>query len=442
MSSVSVSQLLDGVKSTLEGEFANVHVVGEISNLSKSTAGHWYFTLSDEDASVSCALFRMDALRNPLIQRIKDGEKIEITGPISVYKKRGTFQVIVRRLKPHGQGNLALQFEKLKQKLMQQGLFKDEHKKSIPRYPQKIAVITAPRGAALQDFLNIIERRSHWFGITVIPAIVQGDDSPRSLIRALKNAQQLGDIDLIVLTRGGGSMEDLWSFNDEALAHEIFNCEIPIISAVGHQVDFTLCDFVADHRCETPSAAAEFISQPQVEIKRNMRLLGQRLVSTIERRYFRARQRLSELSPEILKSSLKDSMNLAEQALSQFDPQRLGYAVEKSIDVRKNELERLNMSRRFYELTRAHEHHMTMDEQLNRLKHSVSLSLKESDAKLNTFSKVLKSLDPNNVLERGYSYITSNSGQVVQDAIEFKRLPSDEKLQIHFADGTGNVLKE
>src|SRR5665647_366517 len=267
LEAATVSDLLSSIKDVLENHFHEVMVQGEVSNLSPSTSGHWYFSLSDDKASISCALFKMDALRNPLIRSLKDGDKIIIFGPLSVYSKRGTFQILAKRIMPAGAGQLKLQFERLKAKLSAEGLFDLDIKKILPTFPQKIAVITAEHGAALQDFLNVIKRRSLWLDIIIIPALVQGDGAPRSLISALKKAQNLDGVDVVVLTRGGGSMEDLWAFNDEELVRTIAACPIPVVSAVGHQVDFTICDYVSDFRSETPTAAAETLSQPHTERK-------------------------------------------------------------------------------------------------------------------------------------------------------------------------------
>ena len=273
----SVSEVIFNIKRLLEGEFRTVSVEGEISNLSHSSSGHWYLTLSDSDSSLSAAVFKMDALRNPLMKSLKNGDKVICSGSIGVYNKRGTFQLIVKRISPVGKGDLKEQFEMLKRKLAAEGLFDPQIKKEIPTLPNRIAVITAKGAAALQDFLNIIDRRTQWYDILLSPALVQGDAAPASLRKALFNvikysmdAPEDKKIDVIVFTRGGGSMEDLWAFNDEGLAWDIFNCPIPVISAVGHQVDTTICDMVSDLRCETPSAAAEVLSSAQAEIKETL----------------------------------------------------------------------------------------------------------------------------------------------------------------------------
>ncbi|MEX1099239.1 MAG: exodeoxyribonuclease VII large subunit, partial [Bacteriovoracaceae bacterium] len=248
LKTLTVADLVFGIKSNLESQFRQVLVEGEVSNISRTVAGHVYFTLSDERACVSCALFRADALRNAIIRKIKAGDRILVVGSLGVYAKRGVFQIVAKRLSPAGKGNLAFQFELLKEKFSKLGYFDAQIKQTVPKFPKRIALITAPYGAALQDFLKVMKRRSLWHDIVIVPAVVQGEESPASVVEALKNAQALKDVDVIVLTRGGGAMEDLWSFNHESVVEQIHQCEIPVISAIGHEVDTTLADFVADLR--------------------------------------------------------------------------------------------------------------------------------------------------------------------------------------------------
>jgi exodeoxyribonuclease VII large subunit len=441
MNSHTVSELIHQIKSLLEGEFVSTNVTGEISNLSRSSAGHWYFNLSDESASISCALFRMDAARNPMINKVKDGDQVKVIGPISVYQKRGTFQILVRKIQPAGVGNLLLQFEQLKARLNQKGYFEASSKKTIPKYPKKIAVITAKGAAALADFLNVMERRCLWYDIVLVPAVVQGEHSANSLLKAMKKAQQINDVELIVLTRGGGSMEDLWSFNDEGLVEEIFKCQIPVISAVGHQVDFTLCDFVSDHRSETPSAAAEFISQPQTQLKKQIRHLTHRLSQLTNENLYYANNQLSQYSVETLKTLLRDFIYQNKVKLDQYNSSQLLRSLEGTLKLKTKKLDRLNIGSRFYEVTRLHEHHMNLDDMYSRIKHSVTSLLRDYKNQVNTSHKLLANMDPKNVLKRGYTYLESDSGQVVSNTIELKKINSQDTMKIHFHDGVAKVRK-
>ena len=301
----SVTEVVSSIKNSLEKEYFNLTILGEVSNLSLSSAGHYYFNLSDKNCSISCALFKMDALRNPAIRKIKNGAKVLLRGPISVYAKRGTFQVICKSIIPYGEGDLKAQFDFLKEKLNSQGYFDPQKKQLIPTLPTRIAIITALQGAALQDFLNIMKRRSFHYQVTIVPSIVQGDDCPRSLIKALTKVEKVGGFDVVVLARGGGSMEDLWGFNDEELVKKIFSMSIPTISAIGHQIDYTLSDYVCDMRCETPSAAAEILSQGQTQVIQNLKVAGKSLKNSFKIFKSDVLGRLQGVSPKYLRNSIQ-----------------------------------------------------------------------------------------------------------------------------------------
>lgn len=414
----SVSELVGSIKDVLEDQFHEIMVQGEVTNLSPSAAGHWYFTLSDEEASISCALFKGDALRNPLIRSLKDGDKIVIAGPISVYQKRGTFQIIAKRILPAGEGQLKLQFDRLKAKLSHEGLFDLEKKKIIPQFPKRIAVITAPHGAALQDFLNVMERRTIWNDILIVPAVVQGQDSARSLVAALKRAQEIGGIDVIVLTRGGGSLEDLWSFNDETLVRAIDACPIPVISAVGHQVDFTLCDYAADFRAETPTAAAETLSQPQTELKARLNFC------------------VTHLKSDLFK--LFQSVQLMGQ---RFHPREMMGLIWQKLQKAQKDLSQIRLRDRAPELLGLHEDSQRLDELILRLQHASTMKTARSKERIERLDHVLRALNPDNVLGRGYTYLKTNTGKVVSSFSEYEKLSHGEGFDIQFQDGKGQASR-
>ena len=421
-----VSQIVGEIKNLLEGEFANVSIEGEITNLSLSSAGHWYFTLSDKDSALSAALFKMDALRNPQMRNIKDGDKVIVVGDISVYPKRGTFQVIVKRIVPVGVGDLKEQFEKLKRKLAAEGLFDMDKKKPIPAMPKRVAIITAQRGAALQDFINIYKRRSIWMDLLVIPSVVQGADAPRSIRASLHNVLKYSmeappekKIDLIVFARGGGSLEDLWAFNDEGLAYDIFNCPIPTISAIGHEVDFSISDFVADLRSETPSAAAEVITHHQTMIKEKMLTLKSRLKSVMAIKMSRLENRLKHAHPHNI----------------------LNILLSKLASLQKR-LVRCDIQKRLHELTKVHEFYIELDENLTRMQQYMKEYFKELKHKLEKSRDVLKVLNPKNVLERGYGYVETDHGKVVGSTSDFDHLPKTAVLSLHFYDGKRKIRSD
>ncbi len=418
MQAASVSDLVVSIKNLLEDQFQEVFVEGEVTNLSLSSSGHWYFNLSDSSSSISCALFKLEALRNPLIRSLKDGDKIIILGPVSVYQKRGSFQVIVKRLFPAGVGQLKIQFERLKSKLSQEGLFDLDKKKSIPKFPKRIAIITAEHGAALQDFLNVYKRRSLWQDILIIPSLVQGDGAAKKLLMALKTAQKIEGVEVIVLTRGGGSLEDLWAFNDEDLVREISNCPIPVISAVGHEIDYTLCDFVADHRSETPSAAAEFLSQPHTELKSRLYFCHTHLKSEmikIQQRFqiIREKSHPSEMIHLVKKNFIQAQLKLSQVRLMDRGPELIG------LNEKRRELDELEM----------------------RIKHFSQVKINSWRDKLIRYEQVLTAIDPKRVLNRGYTYIQDDNKMVITNLSDFQKLHGKTNINIHFKDGIGNAQK-
>lgn len=417
MKALSVSEIIFTIKNQLEEEFPTITVEGEVSNLSGSSAGHYYFTLSDKNASLSCALFKMDALRNPFIRKCKNGDQVLITGPISVYAKRGTFQLITKRITPAGKGDLKEQFEALKRQLTSEGLFELELKKEIPKLPKKIAIITALGGAALQDFLNIIKRRSSWFDICIIPAVVQGDNCPRSVISAIDKAENKGDIDVLVIARGGGSLEDLWGFNDERVVRRAFECKIPIISAIGHQVDFSLLDFVSDLRCETPSSAAEILTTEQVKLE----------------------ERLNQ-NAKMLRSLAIEFNSEIERKIEKYNPLNMLPLLNRKINAQRQRLEDVNPTRKS-DPVGVYENYQNIDSYIARLKEIIKDRTLDKKNQLLRNKAVLDSLSPSRVLKRGYAMVEQSTGKVLTSYKEFDKIDTNEHLKISFHDGVGKVKK-
>lgn len=252
---LSISEITGLIKQTLEEEFSEISVVGEISNFKAHISGHWYFTLKDSNAQINCTMWK--GLNNYVFFTPQDGLKVIVSGKITVYPPRGNYQIDVRSMKPAGAGELQAAFEKLKQKLADEGLFDQIHKKQIPRFPKKIGIVTARDGAAFQDLKSIASRRYPISEIVFVPCKVQGEGAAKEIAESIKLLNKQKEIDVIIVGRGGGSLEDLWAFNEEIVARAIFNSQIPVISAVGHETDFTIADFTADLRAPTPSAAME-----------------------------------------------------------------------------------------------------------------------------------------------------------------------------------------
>jgi len=252
---LSVSEITSRIKHTLEENFSDVGVIGEISNFKAHVSGHWYFTLKDSNAQISCTMWR--GVNSYVFFTPEDGMKVIVSGKISVYPPRGSYQIDVRSMKPAGVGELQAAFEKLKQKLFEEGLFDEKYKIPIPKFPKKIGIVTAIDGAAFQDMKSIASRRFPLAELVIASCRVQGEGAAEDIVKSIRLLNQRADIDVIIVGRGGGSLEDLWAFNEEVVARAIFDSRIPIISAVGHEIDFTISDFVADLRAATPSAAME-----------------------------------------------------------------------------------------------------------------------------------------------------------------------------------------
>lgn len=261
---LTVSEITSSIKQLIEENFETVSIIGEISNFKPHFSGHWYFTLKDQNAAISCAMWK--GMNNYVFFTPQDGMKVIVNGRLTVYPPRGTYQVDVRSMKPAGEGQLQAAFEKLKQKLAGEGLFDEFHKKDIPEFPRKIGIVTAIDGAALRDMISVANRRYPIVELIVVPTRVQGEGSAEAIVKNIELLNKRTDIDVIIIGRGGGSIEDLWAFNEEVVARVIFKSKIPIISGVGHETDFTISDFVADLRAPTPTAAMEIATPDKDEL--------------------------------------------------------------------------------------------------------------------------------------------------------------------------------
>jgi exodeoxyribonuclease VII large subunit len=262
----SVSELNAAAKSVLENDLGRIWIEAEISNMSRPASGHWYFTLKDQKAQIRCAFFKGS---NRLVNFTpEDGQLLLVRGRVSLYEPRGDYQLIVDQMEPAGIGDLQRAFEETRQRLLEAGLFDEAHKQPLPTIPKRIGLITSPSGAAIRDVLHVLRRRYPMVPVVLYPTSVQGASAATEIMQALGHAVNRNECDVLLMTRGGGSIEDLWPFNDEQLAKAIYDCPIPIISGVGHEIDFTIADFVADVRAPTPSAAAEMLVPDQLELRR------------------------------------------------------------------------------------------------------------------------------------------------------------------------------
>lgn len=411
----SVTAFTRRVKTLLEGGIGQAWVRGEVSNVRAQGSGHVYFSLKDAGAQVSAVLFRGDALRQTV--KLRDGLQVVVLGEVSVYEARGQYQLIVRVIVEDGVGRLQREFEALKRKLADEGLFAAEKKRAIPAMPMTVGFVTSPTGAAVQDFLRILIRRG-WRGrVVVLPAKVQGDGAAVEMAEMLGLAQRLGIFDLLVIGRGGGSTEDLWAFNEEALVRAVAACAVPVISAVGHEIDFSLCDFAADVRAETPSAAAELISSRFVECTeralraaRVMEGVLEQSVTAAKERLDHARSRLRLLSPAAQ----------VEQGFLRLDDlsNRLSAALRGTTQLRRQELNEVRAA-------------------LARVSPEGRVSFESH--RLLALWKRLQAASPASVLNRGFAIVRDEAGRPVMRRAAIK---PGQKLAAEFFDGSVPVRSE
>lgn len=418
---LSVSEFLNIFKNEIEGNFANVSIEGEITNWSVSSSGHIYFSLSDSQALINCALFKGDLLRLPATaKKFKNGDKVICTGPLSVYLKRGSFQLIVKSIKAAGVGDLLSNFNDLKEKLHREGLFEPATKKEMPCVPVNIAIITAETGSVLQDFINVFSRRAFGMNLLLYPCLVQGANAAGEIIKAIDRVERQASkesIDVLVLARGGGSLEDLWAFNDEALARRIHSCKLPVISAIGHQTDFTISDFVADLRAETPTAAAEILSQKQINFINELSSAFTRIELVSLQAIQNTAKVIESFRPELLLGRILDGLKKIEKRMAQ-------------LTIFKHPESSLKLYEKLAEI----------DDLFNCIDKGIDQKLELSRHKLSNLGSVISATNPKKVLERGYVMLESKNS-IVSDFNSFNELQQMDRIKISFHDGVGHVHK-
>ena len=414
----TVSRLNQSVRLLLEREMGQVWISGEISNFSQPSSGHWYFTLKDDTAQVRCAMFRNSNRR--VTFRPQHGQQVLVRANITLYEPRGDYQIIVESMQPAGEGLLQQKYEQLKAKLQAEGLFDQQHKQSLPSPAHCVGVITSKTGAALHDILHVLKRRDPSLPVIIYPTAVQGDDAPGQIVRAIELANARQECDVLIVGRGGGSLEDLWSFNDERVARAIFASAIPVVSAVGHETDVTIADFIADLRAPTPSAAAEMVSRNQQELLRQILSAQQRLGMAMDyflanrsRRFTQIYHRLQQQHPQL---------RLARQqtALERLN-QRMNVAIDgqlKRTSQRQSRLlQRLNQQNPQPRIHRA----QTRIQQLEyRLAENVRSRLSATRERFGNAVTHLEAVSPLSTLARGYSISTATDGKVLKKVTQVK----------------------
>ncbi|MEC7839428.1 MAG: exodeoxyribonuclease VII large subunit [Chlamydiota bacterium] len=474
---LSVTQLTNAVKHCLESTFPLVWVQGEISNFKKQSSGHLYFSLKDSKAQISAVMFRGSAAFLKVIP--KDGDKVIVQGDINVYPPSGKYQIIVRELRQVGIGELLVKLEELKVKINKKGWFKPEYKKPIPKFPKTIGVVTSPTGAAIQDILNVLSRRFSGFRLILNPVRVQGDEAAREIAQAIEQFNEHNMVDVMIVGRGGGSIEDLWAFNEEIVAEAIFKSRIPIIAAVGHETDHCIAEYVADVRAPTPSAAAEIVIAEKAQQLKNLDMIEKRLSHALAQLFRHRHQQVSGILKHPLFSS---PYYLLGPWMQKFDDLRLG--IDQAM------LNILSQKKLLLEARRQHTHSLQPTAQINAFKQKLSYcsqsldqlimqkiqnrreNLKSKDVNLNhswhkildsrkrvfdivqkrkmldqswknyyknrvdqltNITSTLKAIDPKDLLSKGYSILFSEkTGSVIKSV---HQLQKDEEVRLMLSDG-------
>jgi exodeoxyribonuclease VII large subunit len=431
---LSVSQLNGRARVLLEDIFAQVWVEGEISNLARPASGHIYFTLKDKDAQVRCALFRQNAQR--VRSLLKDGMAVKVRGKVSLFEGRGDYQLILETLEPAGDGVLRQAFEALKQKLQDEGLFAQERKQTLPGHPRRIGIVTSPTGAVIRDIVSVFKRRAPQVELSLLPTAVQGREATAQIVRALQTADTQG-FDAIILARGGGSLEDLWCFNEELVARAIAACSTPVVSAVGHETDVSIADFVADVRAPTPSAAAELLAPHTGDLRHRLEALHRRLVVRMQERLSREQLRLDASARQ-----LKHPGERLRQQAQRID----------DLDMRMRRAFVIDMNKRRDRLAHAEtrlagQHpgrHLALlrqrlDQLSQQLPRTMERQLKERQQRLNTHAQTLHIVSPLATLGRGYSILLDEHGRAIRSA---EQAHNGQRLKARLAEGELDVRVE
>lgn len=427
---LSVSSLARNARVLLEQNFSNVWVEGEISNFSRPRSGHWYFTLKDSNAQIRCAMF---ANRNRAIKApVREGLQVMIRGRVSLYEGRGDFQIIVDHIEPAGEGALRAAFEALKDKLASQGLFDSERKRPLPSFPQHIAIITSSTGAALRDVLSVITRRYPALQVTLMPVAVQGPGAEQDILSAFQQLPHLHSqqpLDAVLLTRGGGSLEDLWTFNLESLAHVVADCPWPVVSAIGHQTDFSITDFVADLRAPTPSAAAELLTAESEELSNRLAAQQARLTRSMTQLLQIQSQKIGHLRARMVDPHSR--LRQQQQRIDELD-QRLSRALTQQQQLSRQTLatltHRLNRASPATSLVGLQQRLAT---QQQRLAQATSASLQQKTQQLQSRVRTLDVLNPLQTLHRGFAVLTQ-AGQPIERVAQVE---ANTELKAYLQDG-------
>jgi len=463
---LTVTQLTFAIKSQLESHFPSIWLQGEVSNCKLQSSGHLYFSLKDSQSQIAAVMFRGDITVMKTLP--KDGSQVIVRAELNVYPPSGKYQLLVREMRLAGLGELLLKLEELKKKIHAKGWFRQEHKKKLPQFPKRIGVITSPTGAVIQDIINVLTRRFSGFSLILNPVKVQGEGAAQEIAQAIKHFNDYDLVDVMIVGRGGGSIEDLWAFNEEIVAEAIFNSRIPIISAIGHETDHTIADYVADVRAPTPSAAAEIVIAEKAQQLRHLTQIQQRLDHSLQQKIKHARQQLTQISKLPIFTSPYHLMGAWMQKLDDLR-QQIDQGMERFLNqkklllfARQQHLHALKPSAQIEHLKKSLFHYQERLDQawqqgLLKRKNALSApakwkqidqwmdrSLQLKAERLKKISETLHAINPKNLLTRGYCILFSEKENSVITTV--KALHADQHIRIAFADGeaaaTINTVKK
>ncbi len=410
----SLRELSDSIRGALERGFTNIWISGEISGTRLIPSGHCYFTLKDSEAQIKCVCWKLSYWR--LKFKPKDGIQVLVRGRVDIYEQRSEYQFVVEAIEPRGEGALQMAFDQLKQKLLLEGLFETSRKRKLPRIPWRIGIVTSPEGAVIRDFLKVLGRRFPGLHVRLFPARVQGVGSVDEVCRGIQFFGASSWAQLVVVARGGGSLEDLWTFNEEAVARAIAACPVPVVSAIGHETDVTIADFVADLRAPTPSAAAEMIVVPRADLLERVAATRARLIQIAKFRLATLARRLHEQAIERATALLHRNLGRRVQRLDD-DCERLRTAMRGLLAARERTRRQLEEKLRYYDLRpRLRRDRERLNAASTRLETLAQVVLTRRRHRLATLTAKLEQLNPRLVLSRGYAIVLDDEGQIVKDA--------------------------
>lgn len=426
----TVSRLNQAVRLLLESQLTQIWISGEISNLSMPVSGHWYFTLKDLQAQVRCAMFRTS--NRKVTFRPQNGQQVLVRANVTLYEPRGDYQLVVEGMQADGAGDLQQQFEQLKMQLAAEGLFAQSAKKPLPEHPKQVGIITSASGAALQDMLQILQRRDPMLPVVIYPVMVQGNDAPAQIIRALTLANARRECDVLIVGRGGGALEDLLAFNNEAVARAIFASQLPVISAIGHETDVTIADFVADLRAPTPSAAAELVSRDQQALLTRLNQSQHRLQQAAIRQLQRQQQHMERLQHRLLRQHPQARLQRQQMQLDDLQ-HRLQQATERLLQRQQQRTD--SLLHRLHTQTprlRIDRNQQQLDQLTARLSQQTQHLLRQRGQALGLLGARLQAVSPLATLARGYAVVQDEQRQLITSV---QQVQAGDSLQIRLSDG-------